>query len=70
MYDNAADGFIKSFSAETIMEIFLNDEITDQNGETLPSDFIMLCLGIAEKVKEFVSAEIAAMAGTIEYGSK
>lgn len=70
MYDNAADGFIKSFSAETIMEIFLNDEMTNQNGEPMPSDFEILYWRIAEKVKEFVSAEIAAMAGTIEYGSK
>ena len=70
MYDNAAEGFEKSFSAKTIMEIFFNDEMQDQNGDTLPSDFAILCWGIAEKVKEFISAEIAAMAGTIEYGSK
>lgn len=70
MYDNAAEGFEKSFSAKTIMEIFLSDEGTDQNGDPLPSDFDTLYWRIAEKVKEFVSAEIAAMAGTLEYGSK
>jgi len=70
MYDNAAEGFEKSFSAKTILEIFFNDKITNQNGETMPSDCAALYVSIAEKVKEFISAEIAAMAGTIEYGSK
>lgn len=67
-YDNAADGFSRSFSKSKVLEIFTK-EIPDTDGNKLPSDAAMLYFEISSKVKDFVKAEISAMEGAVEYGS-